>query len=359
MTGIEGYEHSVASHCETGSLRNLARFHGLDLSEPMVFGLGSGALFTYVFFVKGPGNTPLVALRNTPGKVFKGVTRACGVPMEYRAYSTTDQAMAAADAQLQRGRPVALLCDMYYMDYLPKHMHVHAPFHFVVLVGREGGDFLVSDPYHTEIARLSEANLRAAWETHAPMATDNLVVHLQNAPADVDLRALIGPALRRTCRQMILPPLIRNMVWFVGIQGMRTYARSLRRWPDKYRGVFLREGLLFCAVTFEEQGTGGGAFRIMYSAFLQEAAELCQSDALRELSDRMYEHGQAWRNTSRTFVRLGKRVPMKDEAYDDWHAEHGSELREGMNELAEEFERKADFEQQFFGDLLRVAVDLK
>ncbi|HRT53260.1 MAG TPA: BtrH N-terminal domain-containing protein, partial [Flavobacteriales bacterium] len=36
------FEHQQSAHCETGVLSNLMRFHGMRVSEPMAFGIGSG-----------------------------------------------------------------------------------------------------------------------------------------------------------------------------------------------------------------------------------------------------------------------------------------------------------------------------
>ena len=35
-------KHSQTAHCENGAAINLLRYNGLDISEPMAFGIGSG-----------------------------------------------------------------------------------------------------------------------------------------------------------------------------------------------------------------------------------------------------------------------------------------------------------------------------
>ena len=47
MRLIEGYDHQIASHCETGSARNLLRHAGLDIDsrvtdfeQPRILGVG-------------------------------------------------------------------------------------------------------------------------------------------------------------------------------------------------------------------------------------------------------------------------------------------------------------------------------
>ena len=35
-------QHKPAAHCENGTISNLLRFYGVEVSEPMAFGLASG-----------------------------------------------------------------------------------------------------------------------------------------------------------------------------------------------------------------------------------------------------------------------------------------------------------------------------
>ena len=69
MAIIEAYRHQLASHCESGTVRNLFNHSGVDVSEAMVFGIGSGPAFYYLFFAKGPSGLPLVGVRNPPGQI--------------------------------------------------------------------------------------------------------------------------------------------------------------------------------------------------------------------------------------------------------------------------------------------------
>jgi hypothetical protein len=348
---LPDYRHEPASHCETGSLRNALRHAGLELSEPMVFGLGSGPAFYYLFFVKGPATLPMLGIRNRPGQIIQNVTRRLGIGCVAREHRTWEQALARVDELLARRVPAAALVDMFYMQYLPDFMRVHAPFHFVLLVGREGEHFWVSDPYAERVERLHVDALRAAWQTHARLSKNNYLVHLGALPREPDLRRASREAILRTCRDALLPRPLRRLFFFIGPTGMRTFARAMRRWPTRRRGVALREGILFHVVMFEEQGTGGGAFRLMYAAFLQELAERFSARRLGELAGQMAEHGRVWRNTSRKFAFLGKQIPMRDEDYEAWAVEHRAVLDEGLREIQDDFLRLADFEERFFPEL--------
>lgn len=351
MDQIENYQHHVAAHCETGSLKNLLKFAGLELSEPLIFGIGSGPTFYYLFFAKGPSTFPLVGIRNAPSNIVNNIQKRLGIEIFQKQYKTTEQALQQANILIDIGRPVAVSVDMYYMKYLPGFLQVHAPFHFIVLVGRNSETYAVSDPYSAQIGTLGIEDLKVAWSTGASLAKDNYLAYVKHIPRAIPWEKAIRESIEETCKNMLIPLPFNKLFFFVGIEGMKAYARSLTAWGKKYRGVALREGILFNAVGFEDQGTGGGAFRIMYGAFLQEASEILKSNEIKDLGAQMASHGQSWRKFSRKIVEIGKKVPLKEDDYQDWYNENHLWLDEKLKEASELFLEKAAFEEVFFKDL--------
>jgi hypothetical protein len=351
MKLVDNYHHKVASHCESGSVRNLLNNVGIDITEAMVFGIGSGPAFYYLFFAKGPSGFPLIGVRNPPGQILKNVKKLCNLDIVTRKFRSTEDAIQHANVLIDSNIPVAISVDMFYMKYLPAFLHIHAPFHFVMLVGRDDHSYAVSDPYFEKIGRLGTEDLSAAWETHAPLAKDNFMAYLNGGPSAIDLETAVVKGIRKTCANMILPAGIKHLFPFIGVQGIKMYSKKVTEWPQKYRGVMLREGVLFNAVGFEDQGTGGGGFRLMYGAFLQEVAEMFGSKEIGELADRMIVHGDTWRQISRKFIKVGKRIPQDDDAYEDWYSENKAALSEGLEEIRSKFLERAAFEDRFFREL--------
>jgi len=78
---IPNYQHNQSAHCENGTVSNLLRFHKLDLSEPMVFGIGSGLFFTYLPFVKLNG-MPGTSYRIMPGNIFSNMTKRLNIKIK-------------------------------------------------------------------------------------------------------------------------------------------------------------------------------------------------------------------------------------------------------------------------------------
>lgn len=333
MKMIEGYEHRVASHCESGSVRNLLHFIGLDVSEQLLFGIGSGLAFAYMKHIKSPAGFPIPAIRMPMGKIVSNVQKLCGVDMFAQKMKTTDEAIRIANEKIDSNQPIACCVDMFYMKYLPPFMRIHVPFHFIILIGRDEKErkYAVSDPYYQHIGYLSEEDLRRAWETNALFANDNLLVYAKKAPDNIDWEKLSIKAMKKTCLNILLQPGIRQLFRIFGYEGLKLFARELKAWPAKYKGLQLREGILDTSVVFEEQGTGGGAFRMIYGAFLQEVSQMLNSNELKEMSYRMVAIGEKWRDTSRLMVKIGRDIPIKDSEYGDWYGKNKDMLLDSVN----------------------------
>ena len=76
------FQHSHASHCESGVMSSMLRHLGLPISEPMAFGLSSALSFAYLPIVKING-LPLVAYRMPPKFIIKGLQKPLGLKMRF------------------------------------------------------------------------------------------------------------------------------------------------------------------------------------------------------------------------------------------------------------------------------------
>lgn len=66
MEVINHFEHQHFAHCESGVMSSLLKHRGLELTEPMVFGLSGALCFAYLPFLK-MGNLPVVSYRMFSG----------------------------------------------------------------------------------------------------------------------------------------------------------------------------------------------------------------------------------------------------------------------------------------------------
>src|SRR4051812_12379972 len=111
------FKHYQHAHCESGVTANLLRHNGVDISEPMAFGIGAGLFFGHVPFLKVSG-TPGSTFRTWPGAIFKRVTKRLHIDMHTERFRTPEKAMQALDEALANGKPAGMLCSVYYLPYL-------------------------------------------------------------------------------------------------------------------------------------------------------------------------------------------------------------------------------------------------
>jgi hypothetical protein len=65
----------------------------------------------------------------------------------------------------------------------------------------------------------------------------------------------------------------------------------------------------------EEIGTGGGGFRFMYAAFLQESAEVMQSPLLHDCAASLTTAGDTWREFAAMAARICKERTRPGDSY--------------------------------------------
>lgn len=357
MKFIKNYNHQVASHCESGIVRNLLNFYGIKASEALVFGIGAGIDFVYLNFLKYFSPFPLTIVRSQMGKIFNNIEKLCNVKFFYKKLKTTDQAINKINNLIDSNTPVAVCVDMFYMKYLPPFMHIHVPFHFIILYGRDENNYAVSDPYYQNVATISVDSLRTAMATHAMFSKDNLVAYIENTPKNIEWENAIIKGIKRTCSKM-LPPSFINAYPILGVSGIKTFAKKILSWPKEYKGIPLREGIIFTATGFEEQGTGGGAFRLIYGAFLQEASKILNLPALKEFAERMIENGKQWREASRKLIKIGKEIPKSNKVYPEWLSKNEKTLYKTLSEISNDYLKRAEAEKEIFSDLKKAIKNL-
>ena len=295
------FPHRHAAHCESGTVANLLRHHGLDLSEPMVFGLAGGLSFAWLPFLRIQ-EMPLIAYRVPPRAIIRGAARALGVRFHVERFRSVAAGEARLDALLDQGRAVGLQTSVYWLPYFPEDMRFHFNAHNLVVYGREGDDYLISDPVGEHPVRCHRDDLRRARFARGMLAPRGSL-YFPAAPAAGPAAAVPNPtaihrAIRRVAFRMLAPLPI------FGAGGIRGLGRALARLdpaaPDSLR-------LVGHVVRMQEEiGTGGAGFRFLYAAFLQEAAHAGAAPVLAEQAERLLEIGDAWRAFALAAARMVK-----------------------------------------------------
>lgn len=300
------FQHQHAAHCESGVISSLLKPLGINLSEPMVFGLSGAMSFAYLPFLRF-GNMPLVSYRMLPGHIVKNLPKRLGVKYFRKRYRRPEEAMADLDRFLGEGRLVGIQTSAYFTPYFPPRMRFQFNAHNSIVMGKEGDEYLISDPVFEEIQRIKAEDLSKARFARGLVAPKGLAHFPLVAPPTLDLEALIRKAIRKTVNMMLhAPPLI-------GLKGMRSLARKILKLSVNGDATYTRHFLGNIVRMQEEIGTGGGGFRFIYAAFLQEARGHLGEPVLMTASEQMTAAGDAWRLFA---LACAKAVKQKSEAPD-------------------------------------------
>jgi len=326
----EGFVHAHASHCESGVMSSLLTHDGLPVSEAMAFGLASALSFAYLPFVRING-LPLVSFRMPPRAIVRGLQRILGLALRFETFRSPESGSARLDALLDSGRLVGLQTSVFWLPYFPPDLRFHFNAHNLLVYGREGDDYLISDPVAEMTVRCARKDLERARFAKGVLAPRGLLYYLAAPPAAPDWARLAPRALARTAHIMLHAPLP-----LIGVRGIEILARQVERLPLADGGERARLYVGNIVRMQEEIGTGGGGFRFLYASFLQELSQRTGYRALEELAARLVEIGDRWREFALAAARM---IRGRDA------------LAPGV--LAGHLRALAGGERHFFRDLLR------
>ncbi|GAB2442897.1 BtrH N-terminal domain-containing protein [Streptosporangium sandarakinum] len=296
MTIVKDVEVRGTQHCETTTLGVLLRHEGLDLSEPMLFGLGSGLSFVYW---DGKGMAfPFLGGRVRPFELTRNLTARLGLTLLVKETTSPRKAWENVVAPIDAGRPVGLQLDCYHLEYFRSKVHFGG--HVVAMYGYDEHDVhLVDTEQQGGAVRAGRAGLAMARAERGPMTARNRSFTITLPEHPPRWQDQIIPAIR-DCADAFLSAPIANL-------GHRGIGKAAERVP----GWLLRAGdprrdLPQAAVLMEEAGTGGALFRALYRDFLGECARLIDDSGLRT-GHRLYaEAATLWTDVAGLITKAGE-----------------------------------------------------
>lgn len=323
------FTHHQSAHCENGVISNLMKHNGFEISEPMAFGIGSGLLFCYIPFLM-VNHAPAFTYRAMPGSIFKRFAKRVGIQIKREKFKNPKDAKARLDYNLEQNNPVGLQVGVYNLSYFPDEYRFHFNAHNLVVYGKENGHYLISDPVMETVTILTETELEKVRYAKGAFAPKGHMYYPIAFPKELDLHNAIIKGIKQTCKDMLAP------VPIVGVKGIRYTAKLIRKWPKK-KGIRKANHYLGQIVRMQEEiGTGGGGFRYIFAAFLQESSQILENPALSELSKEMTLIGDMWRDFAVDASRIYRKRSVKEDAY---------------NDIAIQLEVIADKEEVFFKKL--------
>lgn len=297
------FKHLQTAHCENGVATGLLRHHGLEfMTEPLMFGLGSGIFYIHIPFLMVNGG-PAISYRSMPGWIFSRASKLMGVKVNRKKFGSEKEAYDYLNKQIQLGNPVGCQVGVYNLPYFPAEYRFHFNAHNIVVYGKENGNYLVSDPVMETVTTLTEEDMLKVRFAKGPLAPKGHVYYPENVKqvSREQIQKAISKAIKRSAFEMIhIPGPI------AGVDGINYTARQLRKWRDK---LGPRKAALYVGQIVrmqEEIGTGGGGFRFLYGAFLEQANGYIANDQLLKLSDEFTKAGDMWRASAINMGRIFK-----------------------------------------------------
>ena len=289
------FEHIQAAHCETGVTRNLLKNIGVEkITEPLSFGIGSGLFFVYVPLMKINGG-PAIAFRTMPGNIFRKTCKSLGIAVIRKKFSSKEQARFFLDERLGEGNAVGCQVGVYFLPYFPKEYRFHFNAHNLVVYGKQEDHYLISDPVMDKTTILSSYELERVRFARGILAPKGQLYYpKKDLPiSDEKIRAGIKGGIKRNAFNMLHIPMN-----FTGVKGIKYTGKKIKKWRDT---LGLHKAGLYLAQLVrmqEEIGTGGGGFRYIYGAFLQEAYTYLPNEQLLEISNNFTKSGDLWRTAA-------------------------------------------------------------
>lgn len=278
--------HEPGRHCASTGISDLVRFHGVELSEAMCFGIGAGL---GIWYLNMPGLSMSRLIHVRSSDIESQFFTRMGLRFLWEEFENPSLSERALMEKIDRGLPALIRTDIYYLPYYASKTHF--PGHVVVVWGYDEARevFFVTDTGRAEIMEVPFSAMREARHRSSSFFDMRGNLFAPEAIARPDgLAEIIRKAIVHNSTVIL-----DDSQAYQGIRGLDTWLGELPAWsgfPDRQ---------WVCRFTYqvvERRGTGGGGFRLMYADFLEESAELVGEVASLKLPEKMLALGRAWQD---------------------------------------------------------------
>jgi len=288
-------------HCETTATGTLLLQLGIELSEPMLFGLGQGLGF--IFWNMKSMDFPFIGGRVKPDTLTQNIAKNLNLDLTLKETSSTQKAWQSVKELIDKGQVVGLKVDCFHLEYFSRAFHFAG--HYVALYGYDSKDaFLVDTKQQGGQVKTSLKNLALARAEKGPMSSKNLYYTLQKTDKKYDLKTTIINAIRNNATQHINPP-ISN----IGYKGIYKTSTEIIKWFKISKNI--ENDFKTTAMLMEKAGTGGALFRNLYRDFLKESYDLVELDKIREGHESFIEIAELWTSVSQLFEKVSQTKDFK------------------------------------------------
>ena len=282
-------------HCETTTTGTLLKTIGIDLSEPMLFGLGEGLNFIVWNMKTMP--MPFIGGRIKPDALSVNIARNLNLDLKVNETASVTKAWKEVATLIDRKIPVGLKLDCYHLDYFGSKIHFAG--HYVAMYGYDDQyAYLVDTSQQGTKVKTSLKNLELARNEKGPMSSRNLWYSIYKGKVEIDLLSAVKNALTANAKEYLNPP-IQN----ISYKGILKMSNELEKWfiASKNR----EDDFKLMAILMERAGTGGAIFRNLYRDFLEESLSLLQRKEIENAHKGFKESAERWTRVSALLEKAG------------------------------------------------------
>lgn len=286
----------AGDHCETTATGTILNSLGIELSEPLLFGIGEG--LGYIFWNMKNMEFPFIGGRIKPDLLTLNI--ASNLKLDLCIKETTSQQKAWDDVRkkLDEGKIVGLKLDSYHLDYFTNPIHFAG--HYVAIYGYDEKEaYLVDTIQQGTTVKTSLDSLAKARCEKGAMSSKNLFYTIKKKRVRGSLEDAILQAIRNNVRTYLDPP-ISN----ISFKGIERTSREVKKWFERSKNISYEFSTI--GHLMENGGTGGALFRNMYRDFLKEAYDILQKELLLEASVSFAEIASMWNQVSQLFVSISE-----------------------------------------------------
>ncbi|KRT13468.1 lantibiotic ABC transporter [Pedobacter ginsenosidimutans] len=300
---IEHLKPFDGQHCETTATGTLLLQLGIELSEPMLFGLGEGLGFIY--WNMKTMDFPFIGGRIKTDLLTQNIAKNLNLELTVEETSSKQKAWDNVKQLLDKGQAVGLKLDCYHLEYFSNPFHFAG--HYAAIYGYDHENaFLVDTKQQGGEVKTSLESLTLARAEKGPMASKNLYYTLKQTSKrnNQDLKEIIPIAIKNNAIEYLNPP-ITNIAY----KGILKTSAEIVKWFNA--GNNIAHEFKLSAMIMEKAGTGGALFRNLYRDFLKESYELLKLDELKTGWEAFSEIATLWTTVSQLFEKVSETKDFK------------------------------------------------
>lgn len=298
---IEKIKPFDGQHCETTATGTLLKQIGVELSEPMLFGLGEGLGF--IFWNMQSMDFPFIGGRVKPDLLTENIARNLNFELTVKETASAKKAWDNVKELVDNGQAVGLKLDCFHLQYFSRPFHFAG--HYTALYGYDNENaFLVDTKQQGGLVKTSLKSLALARAEKGPMASKNLYYTLHKTNKKFDLKTAILTSIRNNSKEHINPPITN-----IGYKGILKTSKEIINWFKTSKDI--ENDFKTTAMLMEKAGTGGALFRKLYRDFLKESYDLLKQDKLKIGHEVFAEIAVLWTSVSELFEKVSQTKDFK------------------------------------------------